>query len=262
MFVLLRAGKLANALAGKLAGGLSWASQHIFHRIGRAMLLPLFWHSHGFVHNYNIKVLTALKFWREVLAMELKETKEWNARDKGVCQLLCDARGTPPHLAAILVIGGVIYYTHLAPPASVLQFFHKRDDAQIMGLELLAIALGLSTFGELVRDRTVHTWSDNAGAESSCVKGSAKQWDHACVVHSIWIKAAELKASLFIDRVSTADNLADLPSRESFSLLQRLGAKHIPAVLDDRFTDKDAWEACFMLSCYCKLRAFCMAGTY
>ena len=48
-----------------------------------------------------------------------------------------------------------------------------------MAWEMLSIALGISTFKELLRGRKVIVWGDNTGAEAACRKGSAKSWDHA-----------------------------------------------------------------------------------
>ena len=46
--------------------------------------------------------------------------------------------------------------------------FAIRRDMQIMGLELLAIVLGLSTFVAERRSRVVRVWTDNAGGEGAC----------------------------------------------------------------------------------------------
>ena len=39
-------GTLHQGAAKKLAGALAWAAQHLFKRLGRAMLRPLFAHQH------------------------------------------------------------------------------------------------------------------------------------------------------------------------------------------------------------------------
>ena len=75
-----------------------------------------------------------------------------------------------------------------------------------MSLELLALALGLCTFSEECRGRRVRLFSDNVGAEQATDKGSAKRWDHTSIVHCLWLKAAELKAQLWVERVPTKDN--------------------------------------------------------
>ena len=67
-------------------------------------------------------------------------------------------------------------------------------------------------------------WSDNVGAERSTAKGSARSFDHSCIVHCIWTKASDLNMQMFVDRVPTEQNVADLPSREQYELLKALGS--------------------------------------
>ena len=52
-----------------------------------------------------------------------------------------------------------------------MQFFRKRGDGQITSLEILAIALGVSTFADSIAGRRVIVFSDNKGAESATQKG-------------------------------------------------------------------------------------------
>ena len=80
-------------------------------------------------------------------------------------QLFCDAAGNPPHLGAVLFCDGNCLWTHCAAPPAVVKHFYSRKDNQIMGLELLAIALGLSTFVNYLRGRKVIVHSDNTGSE-------------------------------------------------------------------------------------------------
>jgi len=47
--------------------------------------------------------------------------------------------------------------------------------------------------------------------------GTASAFDQAAVVHSIWLQLVELRCGAWIERVPTADNLADLPSRRVFT---------------------------------------------
>ena len=107
----------------------------------------------------------------------------------------------------------------------------------------MAIAFGLSTFSQLLATRRVCVWSDNTGSESATRKGAARSFDHSCIIHSIWLKAALIQADLHILRVPTEDNVADLPPREDYVLLQVIGASRVEPVLDAAFWKPDAWEA-------------------
>ena len=60
----------------------------------------------------------------------------------------------------------------MEPPESVLSFFRARGDKQITSLEILAIALAISTFSEEIAGKRVVMYSDNRGAERSTQKGT------------------------------------------------------------------------------------------
>ena len=109
--------------------------------------------------------MLALRWWREVFELELCEQRPWAKDHRKQVHLFCDARSTPPRLAAVLFIevmtcfaqfrvcmcvvavcllcqGQPAMYTDMAPPAMVMQNFAAREDGQIMGLEILSICLG------------------------------------------------------------------------------------------------------------------------
>ena len=123
--------------------------------------------------------------------------------------------------------------------------FRKRVDQQITGLEIFAIALGLSTFQLEVAGRVVIVHSDNTGtfvarrrpppllqspscfalgAEKGTARGSSRAFDHNRLIHAIWTQCLRQSISLWVQRVPTDDNLADLPSRSCYKLLAELGA--------------------------------------
>ena len=123
-----------------------------------------------------------------------------------------------------------------------MKLFSKREDGQICGLELCAIALGLSTFADHCEGHKVRVWSDNTGSENSTRRGSARAWDHNQIVHAIWVKAAMLGCHMIVDRVPTKDNIADLPSREQYKLLELMGTQRVEPFLDSMFWDESAWD--------------------
>ena len=49
--------------------------------------------------------------------------------------------------------------------------FRSRGDNQIMSLELLSIAYGISSFEEVLKGRNIVIFSDNTGAEAATEKG-------------------------------------------------------------------------------------------
>ena len=69
----------------------------------------------------------------------------------------------------------------------------RRSDNQITTLEVLAIAIGLSTFGEVLENRRVIIFRDNIGAEGSVRDGASKAWDQSMLIHEIWTLAWKLR---------------------------------------------------------------------
>ena len=55
--------------------------------------------------------------------------------------------------------------------------------------------------------------------------------------------AYESKRGLRVDRVASADNPADPPSREDYSLMNALGAHWVRPIWDVRFDDPTSWLA-------------------
>ena len=172
--------------ASKISGRLSWASQMCFKRLGRAMLYPIYGQMKSRTGHIQDELRLALEWWLEALQRDICELRPWVLTDTPTCRLLVDARSKPPRLAAVLLIDGVNYYSDWQPPASVMSMFKPRDDGQIMSLELLAIAFGLSTFQHWIKDRNVHIYSDNTGAEHTTDRGGARAFDHTCLIHGIW----------------------------------------------------------------------------
>ena len=183
----------------------------------------------------------ALRWWLQVLRSGLAETKEWKANSQSPLHLLCDASGSPPHLGAVLLHDEECLYTDMVPAPKLLDAFRRRKDNQIMGLELLAISLGLSTFEKQLAQRNVVVHCDNTGAESAIRRGTAVSFDHAQLVHAQWTHAAVHGMSLWIERVGTHDNIADLPSRDEFQVLEQAGARYVDPVMRKQYWDDDAW---------------------
>ena len=91
--------------------------------------------------------------------------------------------------------------------------------------------------------------------------GSGKAFDQNAIVHSIWMKLTELGCGAWIERVPTEANIADSPSRrpamyaifircvlswsmrcrESYSLMETVGAERCAPVMDGSFMDLRKW---------------------
>ena len=189
-------GRLYHGEASKLAGALQWATQRIFRRMGRAVLRSIMAHAHGRSSAITAQLELSLNWWCEVLEKGITEQREWQRKRLRPVHLFCDARSTPPRVAAILFRDGQISFCDMQPDAKQLSYFTKRGDNQIMSLELLSIALGISTWSNQIEGRDLVIWSDNTGAEAATRKGATKQFDHNCLVHALWKRFAELRVQV------------------------------------------------------------------
>ena len=106
-----------------------------------------------------------LLWWRDTLQSRLCERRDWNPSVESTVQMFCDARGSPAHLGAVLLIDDKCFFTHVEPARDIVEMFRPRRDKQIMGLELLSISLGLCTFRRWLKKRNVIIHSDNTGSE-------------------------------------------------------------------------------------------------
>ena len=240
----LHTGHMTAGHASKLAGGLGWAASAMFHKLGRAMLSPLYWHATSRRSAVTPQLNLCLRWWQQVLSFNLAQHTPWLCHITSEwVQVFADASSTPAHLGAVVILGQSIFYTGWAVPDSLLEVFQSRRDNQIMGLELLAIALALGSFADTLRGKQVRVWSDNTGSESAARKGKARSFDHACIAHCIWLVAAELGIELRVDRVPTKSNIADLPSRRQHRWLESIGAVWTNPVLRQIFWNPVSWES-------------------
>ena len=171
---VLAAGKLAPGLASKISGKLAWGGSHLFARLGRAALRPLYDQRTRRDGKMSAELREALVWWLRVLRSDVAQLKMWSTPVWHVVHLFCDASSSPPHLGCVLFQRGSssVKWCHMPVPKHVLENFRNRRDAQIMGLELLAISLGLSTFAMFLEQKMVVVHCDNRGSEVRCLQVS------------------------------------------------------------------------------------------
>ena len=183
----------------------------------------------------------ALEWWRSVLCLHIAESIPLAPRLCEVVELFTDARGTPPRVAAVLACGSALSFTDWEPPAEVLATFVARKDAQIMGLEILAVVFGLCAFLQQLRGKLVRIWVDNIGGELALSKGAARSRDHNLLIHSVWHMSVKHAFGVWVERVPSSLNIADEPSREQYDTLRALGARWVEPTLAPELWDPSAW---------------------
>lgn len=115
----LHDGHMCPGTASKLAGKLAWGGSKLFHRLGRAMLRPIFDQKSKRDGQLSPELRRALEWWCWVLCKLVAELRPWKPVCSPPLHLFCDAAGTPPHLGAVLFVGRKPYYTHAAVPKEV-----------------------------------------------------------------------------------------------------------------------------------------------
>ena len=119
---------------------------------------------------------------------------------------------------------------------------NDHNDKQIMGLQLLAIALGLCSFAHLLANREVVVYSDDVGPRY----GQGSREELGPFLHcarSMAQGCSDQHMGMWIVRVPSNDNIADLPPRSVFQLLHRLNAVEASSVLDDSLFEPSAWRS-------------------
>ena len=130
----LQSGTLSAGMASKLCGRLNWATQLLFHRMGRAMLRPAYAQKRSRTGKIGTHLRGALEWWLAVLQNEITEVRAWHQSNTPICHMFVDAASTPARCAAVLFIGNQVLYTDAAPCSELMGLFCERGDKQIMGL--------------------------------------------------------------------------------------------------------------------------------
>ena len=162
--------QLDSGMSQKLSGKLMWcapplfiarhdccsllmvrATQHLFYRVGRAMIKAIFAQKVG-LHSVGSNVvagrmpqashsgavgprlLAALCWWRDTLQAGVAEERQWAMHDAPPCRLFVDAASSPARLAAVLFCDGWVYYTDGPPGQRIMEQLLKREDKQITSL--------------------------------------------------------------------------------------------------------------------------------
>ena len=161
----LAEGLLRGGCAQKLAGRLSWAQTYMFHKLGRAMMRPIFDQRWSWNGSIGKALRIALVWWSRVLELDICERKPCHTDEREPVHVFVDARGVPPRCAAVAFIDGVCHFSDGQPSDAIMARFDERADAQICGLKMLDVALGLSVSATELKARKCILHVDNTGAE-------------------------------------------------------------------------------------------------
>ena len=96
-------------------------------------------------------------------------------------------------------------------------------------------------FAHELTNKKVIIHSDNSGAEHGVRRGITREFDHCSLLHQMWVHIARLQIFVWVQRVPTDDNIADLPSRQQYAALEAIQAERREPTLDDVYLSAEAW---------------------
>ena len=220
---------LTPTLAASIVGKFGFLCSTLFGKVGRCCTAAL---RHRQYSNTSFVGLTkpiklSLQLMKEFL--QLVPAREIKLEAQHPLLVYTDASDVP-HRNPQHVVGAVIFdpidsaleFSSWAVPEQIVTKWLERSNH--MGqLELLAAPFALATWASRFQNRSVLMFIDNNSAASNLVKGYSPQSDSATIVGEFWLEAAQLRTSLYIDRVESKSNIADGPSRLDYKLVQFLG---------------------------------------
>jgi hypothetical protein len=135
-------------------------------------------------------------------------------------------------------IGFVVYFpeddewvdgSEAVDPAFVERFVRRKT--YIGQYELLAAVCVYLSLGDRLRNRRVVHFVDNQSAVAALTKGYARPIDSARIVHAFHAWNSGARTSVWFEYVRSKANIADLPSRNEFGLLRRMGSVPVSEVV-------------------------------
>ena len=126
-----------------------------------------------------------------------------------------------------------LYYSSRKVPFYLVEYFMylQLQSTYICQAELLALVSAYFSFPELLGQRLVHHFVDNKPARSIAISGSSSSRICCRILHTYHLQILKLACQPWIGFVYSEDNISDLPSRNEFALMRRLGASSRPMVL-------------------------------
>ena len=110
------------------------------------------------------------------------------------------------------MLPAVAVYTRDATAADIAHF---HETAVIYGLELYAVVASVFSLRYHLRGKTLSIYIDNNASLSALIKGDSCSIRVGRLISFLWYLSAAFDITLWLERVSSALNIADLPSMRS-----------------------------------------------
>ena len=240
--------------ASRLAGRLSFATTWVAGRMGRALMQPVYRRAASKLRGQTNALVPGLRLALTFFQSIFKEVPPPRviSLTRGVHRpplVWTDAMWEPSQTEKGVVAFVVcfppgfigpeevwIYGAQDTPPEVMARFVDKRQ--YIGQLELLAAVLVYYSVPELKGSSPIH-WIDNTSAIATLIKGYSGAPDSARLLHAFKAFAFGFGADPWFQWVPSKANIADMPSRHDFSLLDELEATRRDVV----FPPFPAWDS-------------------
>ena len=224
---ILESGLLDPGTAGKLKGKLMFGASQLWGKVGRAFLRVISerqYVRHPVSSEFKIdRALTvSLNHWRFLVNEGPPRPISSVGPKKADVVIFTDGFTPDPRSSDVSPdrVGGVLFdrrilcprqFTAVVPQKVKDEWLPRRT--QIVPVEMIATVLALKTFEDRVKGADVLLLVDSESVEGALIKGYSSREDLCLLISLFWELAFELKANIFIDRISTDANPSDWPSR-------------------------------------------------
>ena len=225
------AGVLRAPVAASLRGMLQFASAQVFGRAGSLGLRALSRLANGPNRQIDPEVLAMIDFWRRFF-LNAKPRRVDTRRDHPPVLIFTDASAEGEDFSKVGV--GAIMYD---PADGAIEFFsgvvdlplvnswRRNGQRQVIGqAELFPVLMSKAVWASRLKDRLNLTFIDNMSAMDALIKGLSNHDTSLNMVADTWAADSALQASSWYDRVPSASNPADAPSRGDHAGLLSVGA--------------------------------------
>ena len=222
---ILSSGRLLPGAAAKLKGKLMFAASQLWGKVGRAFLRPLSerQYSRECWDKLDRSLVLALQGWLQLLKHAPRRTLAPFSNEKVEWVLFTDGYTPDQRFGETgdSMIGAVLFkadgsvpprYLSEVVPAQVVKDWRARAN-QISMVELIAPIVAFHRWKDVLEGRKTLVLIDNESAEGALVKGYSSKEDACEALSHFWLEVADVRGFIYIERIPTDANPADLPSR-------------------------------------------------
>ena len=212
---ILEAGFLARKDGERLRGRLQFASNQIAGRQAGSAFKQLSAFIGGGGGRLHDSVTSALLHLRDIMLESRPRRIDGNITS--VFHLFVDAahETTWSGLGGVLINerGNPVGYFSEEITGSTLGEFKAKSENPIFEMECFAIYCGVILWSRLIQGCNVVVYTDNQGTLSCMIKGHSENQLGNVIVNAVHRASDECSCNCWYERVNTASNIADAPSR-------------------------------------------------